>query len=270
MITYRGHTNNHGSQHFVDYREGPIYERQPDGSVKQIRGTRDPREIFSEVHRFGGWTQVNHPTIFPPVSPARRRALPRLLLGVLRRRDRLVEGRRVRGRHRPRGHRRHPEPVHRHGDRALRRADSGRATRSRRSAPATRTRRARPTARSTHRSARRAPSSTPNDLSERGIRCGVLGRHTYAKVAGAGAADVRLDARPWGAVVVEARDHRRHGPRQGRQLHRARARRQRPPAPDRQGRRDGRDRAGHERRLHLPLRRARAPAAGACRSCAAA
>jgi hypothetical protein len=70
VITYRGHTNNHGSLHFVDYREGPVFVRQPNGDYQLARGTRDPREIFSEVHRFGGWTQVNHPTIFPPVSPA--------------------------------------------------------------------------------------------------------------------------------------------------------------------------------------------------------
>jgi hypothetical protein len=70
VITYRGHTNNHGSARFVDYREGPIFELQADGSLKLVRGTRDPSELFREVHRFGGWTQINHPTIFPPVNPA--------------------------------------------------------------------------------------------------------------------------------------------------------------------------------------------------------
>jgi hypothetical protein len=70
VITYRGHTNNHGSAHFVDYREGPIFVRGDTGGLTLVRGTRDPREIFSEVHRFGGWTQINHPTIFPPVNPA--------------------------------------------------------------------------------------------------------------------------------------------------------------------------------------------------------
>jgi hypothetical protein len=70
VITYRGHTNNHGSQHFVDYRTGPIYERLDDGSLVQLSGGRKPSEIFQEVHRFGGWTQVNHPTIWPPVDPA--------------------------------------------------------------------------------------------------------------------------------------------------------------------------------------------------------
>jgi hypothetical protein len=68
VITYRGHTNNHGSAHFVDYREGPIFELQPDGTLKLVRGTRDPSKLFAEVHRFGGWTQINHPTIFPPVD----------------------------------------------------------------------------------------------------------------------------------------------------------------------------------------------------------
>jgi hypothetical protein len=70
VITYRGHANNHGSARFVDYREGPIYERLDDGALVQLRGDRDPSELFREVHRFGGWTQINHPTIFPPVSPA--------------------------------------------------------------------------------------------------------------------------------------------------------------------------------------------------------
>jgi len=69
VITYRGHTNNHGSARVVDYREGTIYERRPDGSLVALRGDRDPRQLFDEVHAFGGWTQINHPTIFPPTSP---------------------------------------------------------------------------------------------------------------------------------------------------------------------------------------------------------
>jgi hypothetical protein len=70
VITYRGHTNNHGSLHFVDYREGPLFVRKPADGFQLVRGTRDPRDLFAEAHRFGGWTRVNHPTIFPPVSPA--------------------------------------------------------------------------------------------------------------------------------------------------------------------------------------------------------
>jgi hypothetical protein len=70
VITYRGHANNHASARFVDYREGPIYGRAEDGSLRQLRGDRDPSELFREIHRFGGWTQINHPTIFPPLTPA--------------------------------------------------------------------------------------------------------------------------------------------------------------------------------------------------------
>ena len=70
VITYRGHTNNHGSARVVDYREGPIFERREDGTLQELRGSRDPSELFGEVHRAGGWTQINHPTIFPPTSPA--------------------------------------------------------------------------------------------------------------------------------------------------------------------------------------------------------
>ena len=68
VITYRGHTNNHASARVVDYREGTIYERLADGSLRTLRGTRDPSELFGEVRRAGGFTQVNHPTIFPPAT----------------------------------------------------------------------------------------------------------------------------------------------------------------------------------------------------------
>ena len=69
VITYRGHTNNHASRRYVDYRTGPVLERRDDGSLVELRGPRPPREIFDEVHAPGGWTQVNHPTIFPSDVP---------------------------------------------------------------------------------------------------------------------------------------------------------------------------------------------------------
>ena len=69
VITYRGHTNNQISARYVDYRTGPIYERAADGSLTQVRGTRPPREIFEDVHQAGGFTQINHPTIFPSSVP---------------------------------------------------------------------------------------------------------------------------------------------------------------------------------------------------------
>ncbi|HEX2087299.1 MAG TPA: CehA/McbA family metallohydrolase, partial [Solirubrobacteraceae bacterium] len=69
IITYRGHTNNHVSKRYVDYRTGRILERLPDGSLVERRGPRLPRELFDLVHLGGGFTQVNHPTIFPSEVP---------------------------------------------------------------------------------------------------------------------------------------------------------------------------------------------------------
>ena len=70
VITYKGHTNNHASAKFVDYRTTPVYERVANKSLKLLSGGRDPRDIFREVHEAGGWTQINHPQIFPPTTPA--------------------------------------------------------------------------------------------------------------------------------------------------------------------------------------------------------
>ena len=77
VITYRGHANNHISAKVVDYREGRIYEwrdrgadsRPDSGRLPVLRGTRDPSALFDDIHRGGGFTQVNHPTIFPPTTP---------------------------------------------------------------------------------------------------------------------------------------------------------------------------------------------------------
>ena len=69
VITYRGHTNNHASRRYVDYRTGPVLERSPDGSLQPLRGPRPPSAIFDSVHAGGGWTQINHPTIFPSETP---------------------------------------------------------------------------------------------------------------------------------------------------------------------------------------------------------
>lgn len=70
MITYRGHLNNHASARFVDYRTSTIWERRADGSLAQLRGPRPPSAIFSEIHAAGGFTQVNHPMIFPSAVPS--------------------------------------------------------------------------------------------------------------------------------------------------------------------------------------------------------
>ena len=69
VVTYRGHANNHASGRYVDYRTGPVFERRPDGSLAPLRGPRPASEIFDAVRAGGGWTQVNHPTIFPSETP---------------------------------------------------------------------------------------------------------------------------------------------------------------------------------------------------------
>ena len=252
IITYKGHTNNHGSLHFVDYRTGPIYELQPDGTVKQIRGTRDPRQIFDEVHRFGGWTQINHPTIFPPVDAAAAALCrgcfweytstqtdysqvdafevatgpadiagtqnPFTISAIARYEQLLTVGYKIAAVG--------SSDSHKAGDASgVLDAPIGEA-----------------------RTVVRA-----RNLSMHGIRCGVLNRHTYAKVSGAIAPDIRFVARPLGAnssqrAIIGDTIHAL-----GRQLQGARAGRERRPAVDRQGRRDRRDGAGHQQRLRLPL-----------------
>jgi hypothetical protein len=69
VITYRGHANNHVSVDYVDYRTGPIYERASDGRLTLRRSPRPASGIFDAVRDRGGFTQVNHPTIFPSSVP---------------------------------------------------------------------------------------------------------------------------------------------------------------------------------------------------------
>ena len=69
VITYRGHVNNHVSAKVADYREGPIYERRPGGDLVQVRGRRPASRLFDDIHAAGGFTQINHPTIFPSSLP---------------------------------------------------------------------------------------------------------------------------------------------------------------------------------------------------------
>ena len=69
IITYRGHTNNHASVTYVDYRTGPVYERLPGGTLAARRGARPASALFDGVHAGGGFTQINHPTIFPSAVP---------------------------------------------------------------------------------------------------------------------------------------------------------------------------------------------------------
>jgi hypothetical protein len=70
VITYRGHINNHNSATVVDYRAGPIYQRNAgDGALTPLRGPQPASVIFDQIRAAGGYTQVNHPTIFPNEVP---------------------------------------------------------------------------------------------------------------------------------------------------------------------------------------------------------
>ncbi|MEW6268930.1 MAG: CehA/McbA family metallohydrolase [Thermodesulfobacteriota bacterium] len=73
IITYTGHTNNHASVTYVDHRTGPVYEWLGDGSVELLRPARPARDLFRVVRQHRGFTQINHPTIFPSSDPTLRR-----------------------------------------------------------------------------------------------------------------------------------------------------------------------------------------------------
>jgi hypothetical protein len=71
VITYRGHVNSHASTDVADYRTGPLYERRPDGGLSLVRAAGPALRVLDQVHGSGGFTQINHPTIFPsPPFPA--------------------------------------------------------------------------------------------------------------------------------------------------------------------------------------------------------
>ena len=69
VITYRGHLNSHGNSKIMDYRTGPLYEWAEDGSMRKVREATPPSETFARIRAAGGFTQVNHPTIFPSEVP---------------------------------------------------------------------------------------------------------------------------------------------------------------------------------------------------------
>jgi hypothetical protein len=69
VITYRGHANSHANTRHIDYRTGPLRELRPDGTLALKRAARGPAPFFSAIQAAGGFTQVNHPTIFPSDVP---------------------------------------------------------------------------------------------------------------------------------------------------------------------------------------------------------
>ncbi|HEV2814920.1 MAG TPA: CehA/McbA family metallohydrolase, partial [Solirubrobacteraceae bacterium] len=203
VITYRGHLNNHVSGRYVDYRTGPVFELGEGGALVERRGRRRPSELFGLVRGAGGFTQVNHPTIFPSEVPA--------FAGLCRgcpwdysdeETDwSLVDGYEVHTG--PPGNDLGPNPftltaveeydrLRRAGHwvAAIAVSDSHNAGR-------------------TPNAVTQAPVGTGTtvvyapELSEEGLRVGVQRGHTYAKVFGPASPDLRLEARgPGGATAI--------------------------------------------------------------------
>ena len=69
VITYRGHLNSHANATNMDYRTGPLHERGDDGTLTKVRDATPPSATFERIHQAGGFTQINHPTIFPSNVP---------------------------------------------------------------------------------------------------------------------------------------------------------------------------------------------------------
>jgi hypothetical protein len=69
VITYRGHLNSHANATNMDYRTGPLYERGDDGALTKVRDATPPSVAFERIRAVGGFTQINHPTIFPSNVP---------------------------------------------------------------------------------------------------------------------------------------------------------------------------------------------------------
>jgi hypothetical protein len=196
VITYHGHTNNHASARFVDYRTTPIYERLGDGSLRLLGSGLEPREIFRQVHRFGGWTQINHPTIFPPVTTAAAAACRGCFWEYS---DEQTDYSRVDAYEIATGpwmFGNNPNPF---TTTAIARYEQLLDLGHRIAAVGSS---------DSHDAGRASGLSTPvgqattvvygRELSEDGIRCGVKARHTYVKVTGNAGPDLRFSARPWG------------------------------------------------------------------------
>jgi hypothetical protein len=197
VITYRGHANNHASARFVDYREGRVFVLRSDGSTALLRRPTDPRERFRKIQRYGGWTQINHPTIFPPTTLAAA-ALCRGCFWEYSDREtgysrvdalEIATG--------PPAFGSAPNPFtvtaiaeyerllgQGHRIAAVGSSDSHNAGRTT--------------------SPTQSPIGTATtvvyapDLSERGVRSAVKARHTYVKVTGNSGPDLRFTARPYG------------------------------------------------------------------------
>ena len=219
VTTYRGHLQNHASGDFVRLPDraaarGDAGRRRRDQPhPRPLNRGRDPRPASDDLRRDPRRRRL-HPDQPPddlPVGGADlRRLLPRLPLGLLGRRDRLLEGGRDRDRDRPgRASQAPPFPgpnpftplAIQFWEDAI--DTAAQPNRSPRSARATPTRRARaddpsPTS-PARRSGRRRRSSSPTSSPSRGSRTAVEAGHTYVKIWGNDGPDVRFCAGALGA-----------------------------------------------------------------------
>ncbi len=78
VTTYRGHLQSHASGQFTDYRTGSLFEASLNdagginrtlGALTASGGPRPASALFDEIHADGGFSQINHPTIFPSAVP---------------------------------------------------------------------------------------------------------------------------------------------------------------------------------------------------------
>jgi hypothetical protein len=65
IITYHGHAMNHGSALYVDHRAGPVHELAPNGDLTLLRVAQPPATMFAAIVDAGGIAQLNHVTTCP-------------------------------------------------------------------------------------------------------------------------------------------------------------------------------------------------------------
>ena len=77
--TYRGHFMNVGSSTLADFRTTPIYsipnptvDPNLAASATPVRAAQPPSQDFADIQDAGGYTEVNHPTIFKTAPAACR------------------------------------------------------------------------------------------------------------------------------------------------------------------------------------------------------
>jgi hypothetical protein len=78
VTTYKGHWNAIGSSNFADFRGGPVYgwnkaaNAGAGGLTAQLQGATTPGSQMPVIDSGGGWSQINHPTIFENAPSACR------------------------------------------------------------------------------------------------------------------------------------------------------------------------------------------------------